>query len=99
MSTTTNNWRALSDAEFTAAPEAKLNGMLALMMAASVALIIFIGLAIAFTSFAVVGFGGMPWSEFFRQGLANYTIPSEARALGGRIVIWQQTAMVIWAAA
>lgn len=94
---TTPAWRTLSGAEFAAAPEAKLNGVLALIMAASVALIIFVGLALAFVTFALVGFGGMPWSELFRAAIDAVTIPTEPRALGTRVVTWQQVAMVIWA--
>lgn len=92
---TTPAWRALSDAEFAAAPEASLGGPLGLIFAAAVALVIIAGLALFFILTALIGFGGMPWSTLLKDLIA---IPADPRLFASRIVNLQQAAMVVWAA-
>lgn len=91
---TTQAWRALTDAEFTAAPEAGLGGPLGLIFAAAAALVIVAGLALSFALFALIGFAGMPLSALLKDLIA---IPADPRLLASRIVNLQQFAMVVWA--
>jgi hypothetical protein len=91
---TTQAWRTLTEAEFTAAPEAKLRGPLGLIVASASVLLMIAGLALCFMLLAA-GFVGTSWTRLVSDLIA---IPAEPRMIASRISNWQQLAMFTWAA-